>query len=333
MALVRNMLVQIARDYSREGAAKKICWEKHDADVAAGRTATPGPVSPQGPDRGGRELSLVATVTSIAEAFGHRDTHHEAAIAGFRFLASNEAFGRMALFAAPAAIGPLKGRQNTCRDLADRIKAHADAARIRTFDAIPGVLAQAAVIWTQVCADVAAHVEQVEAQILRAKDAVPPLADPRREAQEVQEAQMALAALSSGQMGYQSAQARLAAAQAAFEVARNSTGGGQVRENALAEIAKQEAALGRERQMLATWGREAQVLREASLLLNGDPRDLRALPLQWYQGPVVRLTSHRPVGMVVYREEPPALTPMQGRLALQVGEHGVCDAVTATRLA
>jgi hypothetical protein len=188
MALVRNMLVQIARDYSREGAAKKICWEKHDADVAAGRTATPGPVSPQGPDRGGRELSLVATVTSIAEAFGHRDTHHEAAIAGFRFLASNEAFGRMALFAAPAAIGPLKGRQNTCRDLADRIKAHADAARIRTFDAIPGVLAQAAVIWTQVCADVAAHVEQVEAQILRAKDAVPPLADPRREAQEVQEA-------------------------------------------------------------------------------------------------------------------------------------------------
>jgi hypothetical protein len=75
------------------------------------------------------------------------------------------------------------------------------------------------------------------------------------------------------------------------------------------------------------------VLREASLLLNGDPRDLRALPLQWYQGPVVRLTSHRPVGMVVYREEPPALTPMQGRLALQVGEHGVCDAVTATRLA
>jgi hypothetical protein len=246
MALVRNMLVQIARDYSREGAAKKICWEKHDADVAAGRTATPGPVSPQGPDRGGRELSLVATVTSIAEAFGHRDTHHEAAIAGFRFLASNEAFGRMALFAAPAAIGPLKGRQNTCRDLADRIKAHADAARIRTFDAIPGVLAQAAVIWTQVCADVAAHVEQVEAQILRAKDAVPPLADPRREAQEVQEAQMALAALSSGQMGYQSAQARLAAAQAAFEVARNSTGGGQVRENALAEIAKQEAALGRD---------------------------------------------------------------------------------------
>lgn len=331
MALVRRMIEQLADDYQREGAAKK-----RAAEVARTAGQEPAKDAMGRPDVGGRELALVATVRSMAAAFGRLDTHQEAVLAGFTFLSSEPAVARQILFAPPQFHGGLKGRAATLKEFGQRLRTISDGRQVRTFGRIPGVLSQASVVWTLVAKDAEQHVASEEVAIEAMRQALPPTGNgeaAKKVADDLNSARMAAAAMGTSQMGYKEAKNRVALLESAYEVARSQTSEeSPERKTALAEIVERETATGRERQMVKTWGREAQVLREAARL----DLSLGSIPEVWSRGPVVMLSEQMASfqgDVMVHAEDRSTIATLASAYGLEIGQHGwTIDARVLTRV-
>lgn len=275
MAIVSKFLVQVADGFELDGA----------------RLASQPP-----PNNGGREKALARTVREMAAAFGRLDTHHECVIEGLRFLASPAAVGRVTLFVPAAMRGGMMGRAKTCGDIAERLAAA--ASRVNTFGHIPGVLAQSATVWRLVADDAAGRLAAAETEIARRTSALPP-AGPSVEQKvaELTAAEMALAGVpfvGPGSERRVEFTLRRDALQREVDVLR---GGGSLlsgapnaaREAEVVSIAAATQALGRDRAMVATWTREAEVLFEASQIARFG--DTSQIPAAWSVGPMAVLNT------------------------------------------
>jgi len=316
MALVKRFLEQISTDFQTEAAQKK------------------GGSDPK--DQGGREMALAGTVKTMADAFGSFDTHHEAVLGGFRFLSSQVALGRMGMFAAAPAKGGMIGRGKTLGDLAQRLAKLADDRRVTTFGNIPGVLSQASVAWDQVVAWAREQIANGEHHIERLKANLPLEIDgAASKAEELTQARTVLAGLSATGQGserYPTALATVKRLEAEYEVARSQQQVSPERQVALAKIAEKESAIGRERAMLVTWSREAQVLREAARL-GLSPTPNGNVPQMWTNGPILVLNTSilTSVGdytsRVITKEE--AQAALSSGFVSHVGHQGTSQILTS----
>lgn len=274
MAIVSKFLGHVADGY--------------EAD--ASRLATQAP-----PNNGGREKALARTVREMATAFGRLDTHHECVLTGLRFLGTPTAIGRITLFAPPAVRGGMLGRAKTCGEIAERLTSV--TARVTTFARIPGALAQAATVWRLVADDAAMRLSQAEADIARRQAALPVGPSIEAKVAELTVAETALAGVPfTGPGSERRAEFTLRrnALAAEVEVLRNggtllSAGPNPARDAEVAAIAAATSALGRDRSVVATWTREAEVLFEASQIARLG--DASAIPVTWSAGPVALLNT------------------------------------------
>lgn len=274
MAIVSKFLGQVADGYESDGA----------------RLATQAP-----PNNGGREKALARTVREMSSAFGRLDTHHECVLAGLRFLGTPAAIGRITLFAPPAVRGGMLGRAKTCGEIAERLTSV--TARVTTFARIPGALAQAATVWRLVADDAATRLAQAEADIARRQAALPVGPSIEAKVAELTVAETALAGVPfTGPGSERRAEFTLRrnALAAEVEVLRNggtllSAGPNPARDAEVASIAAATQALGRDRSMVATWTREAEVLFEASQIARLG--HVSAIPAAWSEGPIALLNT------------------------------------------
>lgn len=277
MAIVSKFLGSVASQYESDGA----------------RLA-----SQPAPNNGGREKALARTVREMGDAFGRLDTHHECVLTGLRLLASPCAIGRVSLFAPPAVRGGMLGRAKTCGEIAERLASAVAGARVHTYDRIPGALAQAATVWRLVADDAAQRLAAGEADIARRTAALPPTGPSvEQKVAELVDAERALAGAPYTGPGSEKRaefQLRRDALQREVDVLR---GGGTLlsgapnpaREAEAASIAAATQALGRDRSMVATWTREAEVLFEASQIARYG--DTTKIPAAWSAGPVAVLNT------------------------------------------